>query len=92
MIIIAMLGSISFVLMQFNFPLPALPAFLKVDFSDIPALIGNHTMGPIAGIAVELFKNILDWFFSGSPTGVPVVICKLCNWFIIYLAIYLYFQ
>lgn len=30
------------------------------------------TMGPIAGIAVELIKNILHWFLSGSPTGVPV--------------------
>ena len=30
------------------------------------------TMGPVAGIAVELIKNILHWFLSGSPTGVPV--------------------
>ena len=30
------------------------------------------TMGPVAGIAVELIKNVLHWFLSGSPTGVPV--------------------
>src|SRR5690606_2970479 len=30
------------------------------------------TMGPVAGIAVELLKNVLHWFLSGSPTGVPV--------------------
>ena len=29
-------------------------------------------MGPVAGILVELMKNILDWIFSGTPTGVPV--------------------
>ena len=29
-------------------------------------------MGPVAGITVELIKNLLHWFFSGSPTGVPV--------------------
>ena len=69
---IAMLSSISFVLMLFNFPLPWFPAFLQIDFSDVPALIATLTMGPVAGIVVELIKNILDWIYSGSPTGMPV--------------------
>ena len=70
---IAMLSSISFILMLLNFPLPGLfPVFLQVDFSDVPALIATIIMGPVAGILVELFKNILDWIFSGTPTGVPV--------------------
>ena len=60
---IAMLSSISFVLMLFNFPLPWFPAFLKIDFSDVPALIATLTMGPVAGITVELIKNILDWIY-----------------------------
>ncbi|EMR07433.1 Riboflavin ECF transporter S component FmnP [Bhargavaea cecembensis DSE10] len=72
MIAIAMLSSISFVLMLFNFPLPPFPAFLQVDFSEVPAIIAAITMGPVAGILVELLKNVLDWVFSGSPTGVPV--------------------
>lgn len=69
---IAMLSSISFVLMLLNFPLPWFPVFLQIDFSDVPALIAAITMGPVAGILVELVKNILDWIFSGAPTGVPV--------------------
>jgi riboflavin transporter FmnP len=72
MIAVGMLSSMSFVLMLLNFPLPALPPFLKVDFSDVPALIAAITMGPIAGILVAFFKNVLYWIFSGSPTGVPV--------------------
>ncbi len=72
MVLIAMLGSIATVLMQFNFPLPALPAFLKFDFGEVPAVIAIMTMGPVAGILVELIKNVLYWFLSGSPTGVPV--------------------
>lgn len=72
MIVIGMLSSISFILMLFNFPLPALPPFLKVDFSDVPAVIAAITMGPVAGILVAFFKNALDWMFQGSPTGVPV--------------------
>ena len=69
---IAMLGSISFVIMLLNFPLPGLPTFLKIDFSDVPALIAVITMGPVAGILVELLKNLLEWIYVGSPTGVPV--------------------
>ncbi|BDH61356.1 riboflavin transporter FmnP [Lysinibacillus sp. PLM2] len=69
---IAMLSSISFLLMLLNFPLPWFPVFLQIDFSDVPALIAAITMGPVAGILVELVKNILDWIFSGAPTGVPV--------------------
>ncbi|WP_342512238.1 ECF transporter S component [Sporosarcina sp. FSL K6-1522] len=72
MILIAMLGSIGTVLMQFNFPLPVLPSFLKIDFGEIPAVLAIMTMGPVAGIAVELIKNVMYWFMSGSPTGVPV--------------------
>ncbi|MDI7741438.1 ECF transporter S component [Lysinibacillus fusiformis] len=69
---IAMLSSISFIFMLLNFPLPGFQSFLQIDFSDVPALIAAITMGPVAGILVELFKNILDWIFSGTPTGVPV--------------------
>lgn len=72
MIAVGMMSSISFILMLLNFPLPALPSFLKVDFSDVPALIAAITMGPLAGILVAFFKNVLYWMFSGSPTGVPV--------------------
>ncbi|WP_107926194.1 ECF transporter S component [Lysinibacillus parviboronicapiens] len=69
---IGVLSSISIVLMLFNFPLPPFPNFLQVDFSDVPALLAAMTMGPVAGILVELLKNMLDWLLSGSITGVPV--------------------
>ena len=69
---IGMLSSIAFVLMLIKFPLPGFPVFLQIDFSDVPPLIAAITMGPIAGITVEFFKNLLDWIFSGTPTGIPV--------------------
>lgn len=69
---IGMLSSIAYVLMLLNFPLPVFPNFLMVDFSDIPALIAALIFGPVAGILVELIKNILDYFMTGSATGVPV--------------------
>lgn len=69
---IAMLSSIAYVLMLVNFPIPPFPNFLKIDFSDLPALIGALIFGPMAAILVELLKNILDYFMTGSETGVPV--------------------
>jgi riboflavin transporter len=72
MVSIGMLSSISYVLMLLNFPLPPFPKFLMVDFSDIPALIAALIFGPAAGILVELIKNMLDYFMTGSETGVPV--------------------
>lgn len=69
---IGMLSSISYILMLLNFPLPPFPQFLMIDFSDIPALIAALIFGPVAGILVGLIKNILDYFMTGSATGVPV--------------------
>ncbi|MFD2445896.1 ECF transporter S component [Bacillus sp. CGMCC 1.16607] len=69
---IGMLSSISYILMLLNFPLPPFPNFLMIDFSDIPAIIAALIFGPLAGVLVELFKNILDYFMTGSTTGVPV--------------------
>jgi len=58
--------------MFLNFPLPTFPSFLNVDFSDVPALLAALTFGPMAAILVELFKNMIDYFITGSETGVPV--------------------
>jgi riboflavin transporter FmnP len=69
---IAMLSSIAYVLMFLSFPVPPFPVFLKIDFSDVPALIGTIMLGPIAGILIELIKNILDYFIKGSETGIPI--------------------
>jgi riboflavin transporter FmnP len=72
MVTIGMLGAIGYVLMIINFPFPGFPTFLQIDFSDIPALIAAIIFGPVAGILVELLKNILDYMMTGSDTGIPV--------------------
>jgi riboflavin transporter FmnP len=66
---IGMLSSIAYLLMLINFPLPPFPNFLFIDFSDIPASI---IFGPVAGILVEFFKNVLNYVATGSATGIPV--------------------
>ena len=57
----------AFILMFLEFPIPFLvPPFIKFDFSDIPALIGAFSMGPLCGILIELVKNLLHVMTSGS--------------------------
>jgi riboflavin transporter FmnP len=69
---VGMLSSIAYILMLLNFPIPPFPNFLLIDFSDIPALIAALILGPVAGVLVEFFKNVLNYFVTGSATGVPV--------------------
>ena len=62
----AMLSAISFVLMYFEFPIPIMPAFIKFDFSDLPALIGTFAYGPLCGLIICLIKNLLHLMDSNS--------------------------
>lgn len=65
---ISVLSVLSYILMLMDFPLPMFPSFLKLDFSDIPALLGAFAMGPVAGIFIQLVKVIL-YFLTNSSTG-----------------------
>ncbi len=62
----ASLTAISFVLYMFvKFPLPFMfPAFLDVQFSDMPALIGGFMMGPTWGCVIIVLKCLLKLPFS----------------------------
>ena len=72
MIILALLGTISFLLFFLNFPIPFLPTpYLKVDFGDVPALIASLIFSPLAGIIVLAIKNFLYLVIGGGdPVGV----------------------
>ncbi len=72
MVTVGMLSGISYLLMWLSFPLPLLPPYLSVDFSDVPALLAAILFGPVAGITVEAIKNLLHYMVQGSMTGVPV--------------------
>jgi len=67
---IALLASMAVVLMYFDFPIPFLPfPWLKIDLSDIPALIGGFALGPLSAVAIELLKNILILVVKGTDSA-----------------------
>ena len=59
------MGAIGFILMMLEFSLSFLiPAFIKFDFSELPALITSFALGPWWGVFVCLIKNILHLPFT----------------------------
>ncbi len=59
-------SALAAVLYFFNFPLPIFPSFLKLNLSDLPALICSFAMGPISGFIAVLIKCVIHLPFSSS--------------------------
>lgn len=73
----AMLSAVAFILQFIEFPIPMLiPAFVKMDFSDLPALLGAFALGPVYGVVISAVKNILHIVISGTSTA---GVGELCN-------------
>lgn len=68
MVKIAVMGMLSFFIMLIEIPLPITPEFLKMDLSDLPAIIGGFSLGPLAGILIELLKILLKLAIRGTTT------------------------
>ena len=59
LVMTAMLSAISFILTFVSFSVPFMPSFIKLDVSDLPALIGSFSLGPVYGVVICLVKNLL---------------------------------
>ncbi|OGO77278.1 MAG: hypothetical protein A2Y23_02555 [Clostridiales bacterium GWB2_37_7] len=67
---IGVLSALSYMIMFLEFPLPFFPPYLKIDLSDIPAIVGAFAFGPIAGVVIELVKNVLHLITKTETGGV----------------------
>ena len=59
MTVTAMLSAVAFVLMFLDTAVPFMPSFIKLDLSELPALIASFALGPVWGVIVCLIKNLL---------------------------------
>jgi riboflavin transporter FmnP len=66
--LVAMLAAMSAALMSVNVPLPFAPPFLKFDVAEFPGLFAGFFMGPGAGAAVVVLKNLLKLLTQGTET------------------------
>lgn len=70
MTVTGMFSAIALVLYLFDFPLLFLaPGFYKVDFSELPVMIGSFAFGPVAGVMIEFCKVVLKVLFQGTNTA-----------------------
>ena len=58
------LAAVATALQYLEIPSPV--NFIALDFSDLPALLGAFAYGPIAGVLIELVKNVIHLAVSRS--------------------------
>lgn len=71
-VMVSLLSAIAFIMQYLDFPLPPFPSFLKIDFSEVPALVAGFMFGPWIGVLVQFLKNGLHFIFTGSESGIPI--------------------
>lgn len=62
----AMLTAVGVVLQYLEISIPIMPSFIKLDFSDLPELIGAFAYGPAAGVIICLLRNLIHMAVSQS--------------------------
>ena len=58
------MSAVAAVLMMLSFNIPIMPSFIKMDFSELPALIASFSLGPVWGVIVCFIKNLINLPFS----------------------------
>jgi Predicted membrane protein len=68
---VGVFSALAIILYLVDFPVAFLfPAYLKIDFSDVPAILAGVSAGPFAGIMVQLVKNIIHFLMKSETGGV----------------------
>lgn len=75
LVVLSLLATMSLILFFISFPLPLpfIPPYLKVDFSDIPALIAGLVFSPAAGVLVVFLKNAIYFVAKGATDPIGVI-------------------
>ena len=68
MAMVGMLSALSTALMLLEIPVFFAPFFYKLDFSELPILIGTFAFGPAAGVMMEFIKILLKLFIKSTST------------------------
>lgn len=76
-VVTAMLAAVAFILMLLEFSVPIMPGFIKMDFSELPALIAAYALGPWWGALVCLLKNLLHLTITATAGAGELANCAL---------------
>lgn len=68
LILCALLGAIAAVLMCFEISVPFMPAFIKMDLSEVPVILAGLSIGLKYGMITAALKVLLKFLFAGTST------------------------
>lgn len=78
-VLMGMFGALAAVLMLFEFPLPFIaPSFYGLDLSEVPVLVGTFSLGPAAGVVIELVKILVKLLMKPTTTGFVGELSNFC--------------
>ncbi len=66
LVAMSVLAGASYVLMFFSFPIIPIVPYMRIDFADMPILIGAVLFGPVSGITIAGLKSLLYWVVTGA--------------------------
>ena len=64
-----MFAALSGVIMLLEIPMPFAPSFYKLDFSELPVLVGSFAYGPAAGVVMEFLKVLIKLVLKNTSTA-----------------------
>ena len=67
-VLIGMFSALAAVLETLQIPVPFAPPFYKLDFAELPVLIGAFAMGPVPAVLIAVVKNVLKLLINGTST------------------------
>lgn len=70
--VIAVMSAVSLLIYYFDFPVPFMPSFIKLDLSNVIPLITGFAFGPVSGVLVCLIKDIIHLVIKGLGTTMGV--------------------
>lgn len=85
---ISCLSALAFILMFFEFPILPMAPYLKLDFSDVPVLLGGFIYGPLGGVLIAAIKCLIHGMVHGFS---PAELIGITSDFVSSLAILLPF-
>lgn len=76
----AILAAIGVLLMFIEVPIIPFVSYLKLDFADVPVLLGTIIYGPLSGIIIAAIKCLLYALIHGmSPVNLLGVLASFCS-------------
>lgn len=72
LVIIALMSAIAIVIYYFDFPVPLMPSFIKLDLSNVVTLLAGFSLGPVEGVLVCLIKNAVHLLIKGLGTTMGI--------------------